>query len=311
MPKAERKGSSASLRWLRATELELAPVNWGRDVRRADVRQIGFNFDPDLFGYPVVWEQTEREVGAGRFVIIDGQHRVRAVVEILKWTTEIIQCMVFSDIADDEAARISLGHQERRNLHPFDHWRTARAVGVPFAIAIDKAAANAGLTITRRAGHNGEVCAVSAMATCWERLTTPGLTRVLVILRDAWEATPSSFSAKLIRLVMILVANYDGAIDDGRLSRVLGAHGPNVWLSETTPTRRHLGYIAQDVVVAYNTGLRVNRLDDHKSPDDYVAAAKRSAAHPGPRPKVTGDRTSVSTGHRTATRREAGHARKP
>lgn len=309
MAKTERIHTSGSLVWLSVGDLELAPSTWGRPLRGADVRQIGAELDPDLFGIPVVWERPERDVGAGRYIIIDGQHRVHAVVRVCGWVTEQIQCQVFRDIDDAEAARISLGHQERRNLHPFDRWRAARAAGVPSAVAIDKAAANAGLTITRTAQHNSEICAVGTMAKCWERLTTPGLTRLLVILASAWEATPASFSGPMLRVGMILLANYDGAIDDGRMARTLGAHAPGVWLSQTTPKKKHLGYIAQDVVTLYNTGLRSNRLDDHRSPDDYVNMARRPSGSSGPRPKIDGRRTTATSVQRV--RREAARAKKP
>ena len=62
----------------------------------------------------------------------------------------------------------------------------------------------------------------------------------------------------MLRLAMILIANYDGALDDSRLAESLGQQAPAVWLADTTRSQRHLGFIAQDVVMAYNKGLRTN-----------------------------------------------------
>lgn len=285
MTKGQRVHNNAHLVWLCVSDIEMAPVGWGRPVRRSDVRQIGFNLDPDLFGFPVIWEREDRALGDGRYTVIDGQHRIRAVVDILKYTTELIQCEVFRDIPETEAARISLGHQERRNLHPYDRWRAAYMAGDKSSIAIAKAAADAGLAIRRNTSGNHEVVAVNAMIQCWERIGYTGLVRLLVILSNAWEGTAPSFSAKILRLGMILIANYDHTLDDVRLSKTLSKRAPSVWLVDNTPRRRHLGFIAQDVVAEYNNGLRTNRLQT-QVPDEYVAKAKRSTSATKPRPKV-------------------------
>jgi hypothetical protein len=302
----ERIRNNSSLVWLRVSDLELAPITWGRPVRPNDVRQIGANIDPDLFGIPVVWERTDREAAKGRYVIIDGQHRVRAIVDVCGWCSEMIQCQVFRDISNAEAARLSLGHQERRNLHPFDHYRTAYAAGVRSAVGISKAASEAGLCITRRSEANNEVCAVSTMVDIWERVNTAGLARVLVIMREAWDGTPSSFSAKMLKLGMLLIANYENELDDHRLALVLGQQAPAMWLSENTPKRRHLGFIAQDVIMAYNHGLRANRLPE-RVPDEYVIQAKRTTKG---KPRATAHIKAGNMGSRAHIRkREAGRAK--
>jgi hypothetical protein len=282
-----RVKASYCLVWLKLVDLEMAPIEWGRPVRRPDVRSIGQNFDPDLLGLVVVWERTDRAVGHGRFMVLDGQHRVRALVDFLAYLDQKIQCMVYRDITPAEAAAISLGLQERRNLHPYDHHRAAVAAGVLVAIRIEKTAADCGITVVRNVNGPSEVSAISTMRDVMARLGPAGLGRVLEILSGAWDRTPGSYASKMMRLAMMIVAVYDTEIDDTRLALVLGARSPNQWVADTLAPKRHLGFVAQDVVLAYNHGLRAHRIDE-RTPNDYVTTAKRVAPARGPKPKIQG-----------------------
>jgi hypothetical protein len=294
------------MKWLRIADLELAPMAWGRPIRKTDVRAIGNNLDPDLLGFPVVWERTEREIGHGRFVILDGQHRCRALVDIAGFGGEQkIECCAFVDISAQDAASISLGLQERRNLHPYDHHRTAVAAGIVTAVDLEKVIRNCGLTFVRNVAAQGEIGAIAATRDVLEHIGPAGLARVLDVISASWQRAAGSYAAKVVRLVFLLVATYDDSIDDARLAKVLGKRAPNQWLADVLSPGRNLGFIAQDVVTAYNSGLRANRIQEC-TPGEFINAAKRRGGAPNG-PKVKAERTMATD--RSRQRRYAGKAR--
>jgi hypothetical protein len=269
-------------------------TGWGRPIRKGDVRSIGANFDPDLLGIVVVWERTTLPVGGGRYCTLDGQHRVRSILDVLQWYDQKIECHIYTDINAQEAARISLGLQERRNFHPYDHYRACLAAGVVGMMEIEKVVTDAGLQVVRTVNTVGEVSAIAALTFVRERLGALGLTRVLGILGRAWGRTPGSFASKMLKLCAMILAAYPGEVDDDRLAVTLSTRAPNLWLADTLSAKKHLGFIAQDVVMEYNKPLRANRIPE-KTPSEYLAASTRtvktgSSAHsgPGPRPKIQG-----------------------
>jgi hypothetical protein len=250
-------------------------TGWRRPIRKGDVRSIGANFDPDLLSIVVVWERTSLPVGGGRYCTLDGQHRIRSILDVLQWFDQKIECHVYTDINAQEAARISLGLQERRNFHPYDHYRACIAAGVIGMLEIDKVVSDAGLQVCRSTNSVGDISAIAALSFVRERLSAIGLTRVLAILSRAWGRTPGSFSSKMLKLTAMILAAYPGEVDDDRLAITLSTRAPNVWLAATLADRKHLGFIAQDVVLEYNKPLRSNRIAE-KTPSEYVAASKRT-----------------------------------
>ena len=51
------------------------------------------------------------------YIVLDGQHRVAAVVTELGWVEEQLEVMAYYNLTDARAAEISRRLQDRRNLH--------------------------------------------------------------------------------------------------------------------------------------------------------------------------------------------------
>jgi hypothetical protein len=77
---SQKLDARQTFNWVLVTELEMAPTRWGRPIRPGDVRSIAYNFDPDKLGAICVWHRPDLPIGRGRYTVLDGQHRVAAIV---------------------------------------------------------------------------------------------------------------------------------------------------------------------------------------------------------------------------------------
>ena len=257
--------------WIRAGDIELTPPQWGRPLRAPDVRLIAAEFDPDKFGALCVWVRAD-----GHLVIIDGQHRLQAVVAVLGWGDQTVPCLLYKNLTEREASELSLGLQDRRNLHPVDKHRTAIAAGHKRAMSVQNAVDVCGLELVRSGVGTGQVCAIDALGHAWDRLGEPGLIRVLRILADTWEAREGSITAKTIQLVGMMVSMYPD-LDDRRLCITLGRYNAADWI---VPTRsapgRSLAHVAVDLVTAYNARLGERNKLPEVMPAKIRASYKRA-----------------------------------
>lgn len=270
--------------WVPVADLEMAPDPWGRAIRTNDAKAIARAFDPDMIGALAVWFRPNLDAGKGRYIIIDGQHRC-AALRIMGYDDQSAPCLLYEGLTVETAAELSLGLQERRNLHPFDRHRAALSAHDRRAIEIDKILQHLGLRLVHsmRANESGHVSAVTTLGLVWDRMSGAGLERVLTVCGDAWERTAPAYGANTLKLVMVLLASHNGAVDDERLVRTLAKRSPAQWLSATVTPRRSISSVAQDVVIEYNRTARGQYRLPELTPGQYEVASRRR-----PVPKVRG-----------------------
>lgn len=264
-------------RWVLVAELEMAPAAWGRPLRPGDVRAIAANFDPDKLGAIAVWHRPDLAPNHGRYVTLDGQHRI-AAVRLMGYDDQRVPCLLYESLTIETAAELSLGLQERRNLHPLDKYRASLAAHDRRAVDIDKVLTHLQLRAVYTCKPEDRAClsAISQVGVVWDRMSAAGLERVLSVCGDAWDRTAAGFSANTLKLVMTLLAAHDGAIIDERLAETLGARSPAQWLAVGSVRRRAIASVAQDVIVEYNKHSRGTHRIEELTPTQYETAAKRS-----------------------------------
>jgi hypothetical protein len=304
-PKQTKIPARQTFSWVLVSELEMAPTSWGRPLRTGDVRAIAAGFDPDLIGAMSVWHRPDLPPGRGRYVICDGQHRC-AALRLMGYDDQKAPCLLYTDLTMETAAELSLGLQERRNLHALDKHRAALAAHDRRAVDIDKVLTYSHLQFayTTNSTDRGRLSAVAAVYLVWDRMGGTGLERVLDVCSLAWGCTSQGFASVVLRLVMTVMAAHDGQVDDQRLAETMATRSPAQWVSKDIVPRRSLASIAQDVITEYNKKARGTKRLSELTPSEYQAAAKRQ-----PRPTVRGPveapKTTVNaTSMRIRVRRE-------
>jgi hypothetical protein len=302
-------GSQQHLEWVLATDLEMAPPEWGRPLIQGDIRKIAANFDPDMFGALAVWKRPDLPIGKGRYITLDGQHRL-AAARLMGYLDQRLPCLIYTDLTTETAAELSLGLQERRNLHALDRHRGALAAHDRRAVDIDKVMRHQELQLvySSRADARGQVSAIGTVGTVWDRIGAVGLERILTICGNAWDRTAAGYSANILKLVMFVVVAHDGDVNDAYLTDTLGRRSPAQWTAKDRYPPRPLSSAAQDVVVEYNKRVRGGNRLVELTPSQYQAAGRRPPAKTR-RGKIEGVRTTKSTS-RTRTRGPGRYSRR-
>jgi hypothetical protein len=275
MPTAPKISAKQTFSWVLLAELEMAPSSWGRPLRAGDVRAIAVGFDPDKIGAIAVWSRPELPVGRGRSVIIDGQHRC-AALRLIGYDDQRVPCLIYEGLTIETAAELSLGLQERRNLHALDKHRAALAAHERRATDVEKILAYRKLTLTynTKQGDRRKVSAIATINQIWDSMGE-SLERVLAVCDDAWEGTSAGFTTAVLKLVMFVLAAHNGEVDDEHLAATLGIRSPAQWVMKDITPRRPLASIAQDVIIEYNKKARGGNRLQELTPSEYQAAAKR------------------------------------
>jgi hypothetical protein len=269
--KSDRIETRGKIVWLRAELIALTPQSWGRPLRMADVRLIAAEFDPDRFGVLAIWRRPDSS-----YCTIDGQHRLAAVLNVLGWSDQSVPCIVFDGLTEREAAELSLGLQERRNLHGYDRHRASLMAGHKRATAIQAACDEVGVEIARSHARAFQTCALDGLGHVWDRLGYGGLVHVLRILVNAWNGRENTITARTLPLVGMLLCQYP-TIDDVRLSRTLSRYSAEDWVASCRAVPgRTLAHVASDVVSAYNSRLAPDHKLAETLPSKLVQAYKRS-----------------------------------
>ena len=283
MARQEKIEAKQTFGWVLLSEIEMAPTQWGRPLRQGDVRAIAAGFDPDMIGAVALWSRPDLPVLRGRYVCIDGQHRC-AAMRLIGYDDQRVPALLYEGLTMETAAELSLGLQDRRNLHALDKHRAAAAAHERRAVEVDKIMGYCRVEFVYHARSNdiGRVSAVAAVYQIWDRMGE-GLERVLSVCSRSWGGTAAGFGSSVLKLVMIVVCAHDGAVDDMHLVETLSARSPAQWVIKDVSPRRSLSSLAQDVVVEYNKKVRGGNRLVELTPSQYETSAKRM-----PTPTVKG-----------------------
>jgi hypothetical protein len=215
MADKNRVDRSSTVRWVPVSLMDVPQTAQREKINWARVDYLVVNFDPDKLGLP---EVNHRD---GLYFVVEGMHRIEALRK-MGWGDQQIQCVVYSDLTDQEMAEKFLSLNDKLAVSPLDQFRIAVNAGRSVECDIDRIVRHNGLHVGTSKG-GGTVMAVAALKAVYYR--GPGiLNHALGIIRDAY-GDPGLVSP-VIRGIGLLCQRYGGGLDTGTaVLRLSNAHG--------------------------------------------------------------------------------------
>ena len=220
----------AKLKWVPIADMLVSPMAQ-RDLNQAWVDRIAADFSPEEVGAPTV------NFRDGHYYIIDGQHRVNAMMEI-GWADQQIKCFVYEGLSEREEAEKFLVLNAKLNVTPYAKFNIGVQAGRPIEVDIEKIVRAEGLVISNTADG---IKAVGALRKVYDAGGGPVLSRALAITRDSYGT--AGLKGEVIEGLGLVCQRYNGQLDDGKavskLSGTLG--GVNGLLGKAEVLRRQTG----------------------------------------------------------------------
>jgi len=221
-----RKRSSlgeATLEWVSIDDMDIDTYQRPLDLKRAE--KIGAEFNPDVFGYPTL---SLRE--SGRYVIIDGQHRIYGLRHA-GWNGQLIQCRVHRNLTRAQEAALFVQLQEFRPLRFVDRFLARIEAQEPVAVQIAKIVQEQGYVIDRTA-RDGAIVATKALEDVYsgrgqkvKGANPVALRSTLMAITSAWGRTKAAVNGHIILGVGAFFLRYGNNVDMARLVSKLIAIG--------------------------------------------------------------------------------------
>ena len=216
-----------------------------RPFHQAKGDRIAREFDINLFGFPVVCRVDDVNW------LVDGQHRVYGLQKSgCAGPTDEFDFEVYRGLTMAEMATMFLGRNRSTPVTAFERFGVAVTAGYPAEVAIAAILESVGLKLGDPK-IEGNVFAVGALRRVYDRDGGEVLTRVLRVLRDAFESVPLAFGRRLLEGLGLVLAAY-ADLDDDLLVRSLAALPNNVHSvhNRAEQHRQNLGRPVPDCVAA-------------------------------------------------------------
>src|SRR5262249_5671842 len=140
------------------------------------------HFELEKMGYPVVSHR------AGRFYVVDGQHRLEALRSYGFDDADRIDCEVYEGLTEREECELFLGRNRSRAVDSLSRFAVCVRAGRPVETTVNNTVVHLGLKIGKRGrGPTREaISAVSTLLDVHQRVGPTGLAGTLRIVRDAY-----------------------------------------------------------------------------------------------------------------------------
>lgn len=205
------------LRWVRLGDLQVHP-RAQREFRRAHGDKLATSFDLEAMGFPVVNISSD-----GHHWIVDGQHRVYALLRNGFDDDDLIQVECYEGLSEAGMAELFLQRDDRRATHTFDKFRIGVTAGRADETDIERIVQAQGYRIAR--GANGAIGAVGALRFAYA-LGPNALGRAVRILGGAYDGDRAAFASDLIKGMALVCERYNGQLDDAAaVTRLAGLTG--------------------------------------------------------------------------------------
>lgn len=265
-------------KWIPVGEIEVDPTIQ-RPLNVAWAEKIGRDLDPDLVGVIHVSKRSN-----GRYVVIDGQHRIYGIKNVFGNNGTLVECKVYEGLTKAQEAEFFVGLNDFRRPTRIDVFLKSVIANDPDAVAINKITREYGFRVDR-VKADGTITAVGALEEVYygfadmrdpkltpeekQRLALPALLRLtLAVLKNAWGGTADSVHGHLVSGVGRLLAARQRAIDADELTSKLSKYpgGPTALIGAATGRRAVTGgkvgvNVAEVCLDLYNKGRRVSKLE--------------------------------------------------
>jgi hypothetical protein len=257
--------------WVPITDLHVDPTVQ-RPLNRHRVNQIKQEFDPDAVG---VLHISERHNGNGqpRYVVIDGQHRRAAILE-MGWTDQRVECKPWHDLTVPQEAKLFVLLNNTAKPRRIDRFQKRVVAEDPDAVTIDKIVRSHGFRISDQHGPR-LIASTEALEGIYrgDLRTRTGphpeaLDATLRVMTKAWGQDQAIDGRVLYGLGLVMVRHV-GEVDEAALARKLAGFpgGPANLLGKARGLRELQGgtvvkCLAATIIELYNRGRRTNLLAD-------------------------------------------------
>lgn len=239
-----------------------------RALKPARVEQILASLDLDAFGEPVL---SFRE---GRYYIIDGQHRARAMQKFLGdgWEKNAILCKVYEGMTEQDEAKLFRQLNTVLGTTAYDKFKVGVTEGREEEIRIKQIVEAAGLHVSRgRREIPGGVSAVSALRAAY-RLSAKSLMFSLKLASESYG--DAGLEAAVIEGFAHLHNRYDRALDDAMtIDALSNARGGVKGLLNAANKRRLATGNSTAICIAAEAVEIINRYRKGKKLPSWWAAA--------------------------------------
>lgn len=232
-----------------------------REIIKARVKHLTENWNLDDVGAITV---SIRPGEPRKAYVIDGQHRVRAAMDLGLGDTKVL-CHVYRGLSKEEEARKFLAANDSRAVTPFDKYKAGIVAGDETALKVRDIAEGFGWNINGGAGDGQIACVGQVMKLC-ER--DPMLLEdTLRVTTEAWGTRAAAVEQSLIGGLSQVIGSYNGELDHGALAKKLAKYkggasalvGDARGLAEYKPISIRRA-VAEIVVTTYNKGRRSGQL---------------------------------------------------
>lgn len=262
--------------WLPAGQIDVDPTVQ-RPLNAAWADKIGRELDPDLIGIIHVSHRT-----GGRYVVIDGQHRLHAVKHIFGDNGTLVECKVYEGLSRSQEAARFVGLNDVKRPVRIDIFMKNVIAKDPDAVAINAVVQEVGLKVDRYKADK-TIPAIAALEDVYygfekERTAEAGkpskqahpelLRSTLLVIRNAWGGTSDSFHGHIITGIGRLLAARQRAMEVDAMVHKLSIYpgGPTALIGAAkglAPIHGGLlsGSVAEVCLSLYNKGRRVGALE--------------------------------------------------
>lgn len=208
----------ARLRWIPLNKVRVSPLAQ-REQNPSRIDWLLANFDLEQFGTPTV---SERD---GHFYIIDGQHRIAALILWLGdgWDEQKVQCWTYTGLTEAEEADKFDRLNDVLAVNAFSKFKVRVTAGRTIESDIQRIVQTQGLVISK-AKTPGAIGAVGTLRKVYVRSDAETLGKSLRIIRDAFG--DAGFEARVIDGIGHLCQRYNGVLDEASaIEHLSNIHG--------------------------------------------------------------------------------------
>lgn len=222
-PKPNRRVSK--VRPVPIAQMRVAPVHiTQRPFKPAWGKHLAANLELNELGFPVI------NFRDGVYWIIDGQHRIFALKEN-DFGNDVVDCEVYENLTDQEAAGIFLGRNNSKSVSSFDKFHVACTAGNPRETAVRRAVETQGIKIGR-AQEDNTLSAVGAVLKTYDKAGGGNVGEVVVgqvvrTIKNGLGGDCKAFDRYVIEGLGLVFCRYNGRTNEKNLASALSAsqHG--------------------------------------------------------------------------------------
>lgn len=258
----KRPSTQREQTWVNVDTLTNDP-RFQRPLHERTVRMIVDHLDPDALGVIYVSQRPD-----GTLVLLDGQHRVEAVIRALGHGQQVPALIYHGLSLADEAKLWAEFNENRVRPRPSALHHAAVTGGDPDALKIEQIISAHDLFIADGLGPSR----IQAVSTLYDVLHNAGpavLDRMLVVTINAWGAHTRSFRSDTMRATAVVISRHPW-LDDKHLAKRLARETPDAVVARAQTIRSALrvpaaSAIGHVIVSRYNFrygGRKVQWNDD-------------------------------------------------